>query len=97
MKFPLTRRAALAGTAAALGGRALAQDAANGPAVIYTSNPAQAVDAVTEVGRKAIPNIKLSTITGGTPRLMEASSIASGRLCKVADALRVPKGKRRTT
>ncbi|MNL74473.1 hypothetical protein D3C87_2001170 [compost metagenome] len=33
---------------------------------------------------------------GGTPRLMEASSMESGRLNSVDEALRTPKGSRRT-
>jgi iron(III) transport system substrate-binding protein len=73
MTHQINRRSALAGLTAGLitpafGARALAQGAAG--AVIYTSNSAQAVEAVTEVGRKLLPNVKLSTVTGGSGQLL---------------------------
>ena len=64
----VTRRTALAGIAAGITTPAFGQGA--GAAVIYTSNPAQAVEAVVDVARKALPNIKLSTVTGGSGQLL---------------------------
>jgi iron(III) transport system substrate-binding protein len=73
----ITRRTALAGLAAGtLAPRALAQPA-SGAAVVYTSNPAQALETVADVARKALPNLKISTVTGGSGQLlrrMEAES-----------------------
>ena len=43
--------------------RALAQGAAQ--AVLYTSNPAQAVEVVMDVAAKAMAGTKISTVTGG--------------------------------
>ena len=43
---------------------------AAGSVVIYTSNNAQAFDAVTEVARKRMPGVKLSAITGGSGQLL---------------------------
>ena len=69
MPAHITRRTALAGLAASAATPVLAQDAATS-AVIYTSNSAQSVEAVTDVARKTMPSIKLSTITGGSGQLL---------------------------
>jgi iron(III) transport system substrate-binding protein len=68
MPHVISRRAALAGLTAAVATPAFAQTA--GAAVIYTSNNAQSVEAVTEVGRKLLPNVKISTVTGGSGQLL---------------------------
>ena len=73
MTIHLNRRTILVGLAAslatpALGTVALAEDA--GAAIIYTSNSAQSVDAVLEVARKTKPNLKISTVTGGSGQLL---------------------------
>ncbi len=60
---------ALGGTlGTALSSPAWAQ--AGGSVVVYTSNNAQAFDAVTEVARKRMPGVKLSAITGGSGQLL---------------------------
>ncbi|MBM3619280.1 MAG: extracellular solute-binding protein [Alphaproteobacteria bacterium] len=69
----LTRRAALAGLAAGgllptLARTAAAQAAAQ--AIIYTSNSAQAVEAVMDVARAQLPKLKISTVTGGSGQLL---------------------------
>jgi iron(III) transport system substrate-binding protein len=69
MTTHFSRRSALAILAASVSGRAFAQ-AAGGTATLYTSNSAQAVDAVTDVARKTMPNLKLSTVTGGSGQLL---------------------------
>lgn len=69
MQRNITRRTALAGLSAGLAAPAFAQGPA-GSAVIYTSNSAQAVEAVTDVARKSMPNLKLSTVTGGSGQLL---------------------------
>jgi iron(III) transport system substrate-binding protein len=73
MTTTLTRRTALGGlaavaTAPSFSRSTFAQGA--GSAVIYTSNNAQAVEAVTDVGRKVLPNVKISTVTGGSGQLL---------------------------
>jgi iron(III) transport system substrate-binding protein len=73
MTTQLTRRTAIAGLAtsslatSAFIRPAFAQAA---PVVLYTSNPAQAVEAVLDVARKALPNVKISTVTGGSGQLL---------------------------
>lgn len=70
MAILITRRAALAGLAASAATPAFAQGAASGTAVIYTSNSAQSVEAVVDVARKTKPNLKISTVTGGSGQLL---------------------------
>lgn len=70
MSHPITRRTALAGVAGLGATIALPGRAQTGSVVIYTSNNAQAVEAVTEVGRKRLPGVKFSTITGGSGQLL---------------------------
>ena len=69
MSLIVSRRTVVAGLAAGAATPALAQGAA-GSAVIYTSNSAQSVEAVTDVARKVMPNLKLSTVTGGSGQLL---------------------------
>lgn len=64
-----TRRHILAGMASSFAFPAFAQSP-SGSTVIYTSNSEQAVTAVQDTGRKLYPNIKLSTITGGSGQLL---------------------------
>jgi iron(III) transport system substrate-binding protein len=64
-----TRRSVLAGMASSFALPAFAQSP-SGSAVIYTSNSEQAVTAVQDTGRKLLPNVKLSTITGGSGQLL---------------------------
>ena len=68
MRIPLPRRSFLAGLGATAVFPARAQGA--GAVVIYTSNNAQAVEAVTEVAGKRMAGVKLSTITGGSGQLL---------------------------
>ena len=73
MTTRITRRTALAGiTTAGLAAPVFVRSASAQAAqvVLYTSNPAQAVEAVTDVARKALPNIKVSTVTGGSGQLL---------------------------
>lgn len=65
----ITRRTALAGLAAGVTLPAFAQGT-GGTAVIYTSNSAQAVEAVIDVARKTRPGLKISTVTGGSAQLL---------------------------
>jgi iron(III) transport system substrate-binding protein len=69
MALNFTRRAALAGVGATFAAPA-ALSQAGGTAIVYTSNPAQAVETVADVARKALPNVKISTVTGGSGQLL---------------------------
>lgn len=70
MNSSITRRNLL-GASLALGIAAPRLSAAQSlEIVIYTSNPAQAVDAVKEVVEKARPPLRISTITGGSGQLL---------------------------
>ena len=42
----------------------------SGAVVIYTSNNAQAFEAVQDVARKKMPGVKVSAITGGSGQLL---------------------------
>ena len=73
MTHPVQRRTLLA--AGIAGGLTLTTLTAtwaqsSGAVVIYTSNNAQAFDAVVEVAKKRLPNVKLSAITGGSGQLL---------------------------
>ncbi len=63
----ITRRQTLATIAATVAAPAWAQ---TGSVVVYTSNNAQAFEAVTEVARKRLPGVKFSAITGGSGQLL---------------------------
>lgn len=68
MNKPFNRRHVLATLGATLAAPAWAQ--AGGAVVIYTSNNAQAFEAVTEQARKRMPGVKFSAITGGSGQLL---------------------------
>lgn len=70
MTYRITRRTALAGIAAGLAAPAVRAQSASGPVVVYTSNPAQALETVADVARKSLPNLKISTVTGGSGQLL---------------------------
>ena len=70
MTSHITRRTALAGMAAGLAAPAAFAQGASGAAVVYTSNPAQALETVADVSRKSLPNLKISTVTGGSGQLL---------------------------
>lgn len=73
MTHTTSRRALLAGIAATATAPAFAQGAAaqaKGTVVVYSPNPAQAVDVVTTTLGKLEPGISLSTITGGSGQLL---------------------------
>lgn len=61
---------ALAGLGVAVAGAAQAQ-APSGNVVIYTSNNAEAVQAVNDVAKKAMPQVKIGTVTGGSATLLK--------------------------
>lgn len=69
MTCALNRRTVLAGLGCTLALPRWAR-AQGGSVVIYTSNNAQAFDAVVEVARKRLPGVKLSAITGGSGQLL---------------------------
>ncbi len=68
MQASFNRRQILATLGATAALPAWAQ--AGGSVVVYTSNNAQAFEAVTEVARKRLPGVKLSAITGGSGQLL---------------------------
>ncbi len=71
MSHPIQRRTALAGLAGLGATLALPSFAqGGGSVVIYTSNNAQAFDAVTQVAAKRMPGVKFSAITGGSGQLL---------------------------
>lgn len=70
MAIPISRRTALAGLAAGLSTKAARAQTTTGPAVVYTSNPAQALETVADVAGKVLPRIKISTVTGGSGQLL---------------------------
>jgi iron(III) transport system substrate-binding protein len=79
MSFIADRRQVLAGLAAATASPALGQDAST--VTIYTSNNQQAVQAITDEARRALPSLKWNFITGGSGQLlrrMEAESAKPG-------------------
>ena len=79
MSFTLSRRSMLAGLSSVPFASQVFAQGAGGNAVIYTSNSAQAVEAVTDTGRKLIPNIKISTITGGSGQLLRRIEAEAGK------------------
>ena len=69
MQLPMTRRHFLAAMSAAAASPIFAQNA--GSTVIYTSNNQQAVQAITDVGRSKLPNLKFNFVTGGSGVLLK--------------------------
>jgi iron(III) transport system substrate-binding protein len=57
--------------AAALAHMPVSSWAQSGGVVVYTSNNQQAVQAITDVARKALPNVKFNFITGGSGVLLK--------------------------
>ncbi len=73
-----TRRAVLAGMGAALAPLpAFAQAAGN--AVVYTSNNQQAVQAITDVARRRLPNVRFNFVTGGSAVLLRRMESEAAR------------------
>jgi iron(III) transport system substrate-binding protein len=73
-----TRRSLLAGLAAgAAAQNAFAQGA--GQAVLYTSNPAQAVETVMDVAAKEMAGVRISTVTGGSGQLLRRMEAEAAR------------------
>lgn len=70
MTQPIDRRTAIASLGAALALPVGSARAQSGAVAIYTSNNQQAVEAVVEVGRKRLPGVKFSAITGGSGQLL---------------------------
>ncbi len=72
MQFPIDRRNFLLAMSASAASPLFAQNAPNaGNAVIYTSNNQQAVQAITDVGRSKLPNLKFNFVTGGSGVLLK--------------------------
>jgi iron(III) transport system substrate-binding protein len=61
--------AALGATATGAAGPVFAQ--AGGNVVVYTSNNQQSVQAITDVGRSKLPNVKFNFVTGGSGVLLK--------------------------
>ncbi len=82
MTKTIDRRTLLAGLAGLSAipafGPALAQAAA-GNVVLYTSNNAQSVDAILGVAKDKLPNVKISTITGGSGQLLRRLEAEAGK------------------
>lgn len=70
MANTITRRTTLAGLAAGFSAPSAWAQNASGPAVVYTSNPAQALETVADVAGKVLPKLKISTVTGGSGQLL---------------------------
>lgn len=79
MRTELTRRAVMLGLSAAAAGPTLAQTSPAGNVVVYTSNNAQAVDAITSTARTTAPGLKISTITGGSGQLLRRLEAEAAR------------------
>ena len=78
MTHRITRRSILGASLAAAAAPRMAK-AQGGGIVIYTPNPAQAVDAVKEVAEKARPPLSISTITGGSAQLLRRIAAEAAR------------------
>lgn len=82
MTKTIDRRTLLAGLAGLSAipafGPALAQGA-SGNVVLYTSNNAQSVDAILGVAKDKLPNVKISTITGGSGQLLRRLEAEAGK------------------
>lgn len=77
MTAMLNRRAVLAGLGSAAALPALAQSAGN--AVVYTSNNQQAVQSITDVGRRRLPNLRFNFVTGGSGVLLRRMEAEAAR------------------
>ncbi len=74
----IDRRTLLAGIAGMAAAPAFAQSA-SGTVVLYTSNNAQSVDSVLGVAKEKHPNLKISTITGGSGQLLRRIEAESAK------------------
>lgn len=79
MPHLIDRRAVLAGLAAVPALTAARAQGASGTVVLYTSNNAQSVDAILGVARDKQPNLKISTITGGSGQLLRRIEAESAK------------------
>jgi iron(III) transport system substrate-binding protein len=77
MTTQINRRTVLTGIGAAVAAPALAQDAGN--VVVYTSNNQQSVQAITDVGRRRLPNMRFSFVTGGSSVLLRRMEAETSR------------------
>jgi iron(III) transport system substrate-binding protein len=77
MTAMLNRRAVLAGLGSVAALPALAQSAGN--AVVYTSNNQQAVQSITDVGRRRLPNLRFNFVTGGSGVLLRRMEAEAAR------------------
>lgn len=77
----IDRRSMMAALAATAACPAFAQqkDQTAGNVVIYTSNNAQSVQAVTDTAADSLPKIKISTITGGSGQLLRRIEAEVGK------------------
>ena len=76
---PTTRRILLALGLAAAGCTSLAQTAPTGTVVLYTTNNAQSVEAIKDVARKLMPNVRINVITGGSGQLLKRMEAESAK------------------
>lgn len=77
MTIHLGRRAVLAGAGAMATMPAIAQVAGN--AVVYTSNNQQAVQSITDVARRRLPNVRFNFVTGGSGVLLRRMETEASR------------------
>jgi iron(III) transport system substrate-binding protein len=77
MPIQLDRRTLLAGMAGVAASPAFAQDV--NAVSIYTSNNQQAVQAITDEGRKALAGLKLNFVTGGSGQLLRRMEAEAAR------------------
>ncbi len=77
MTTMLNRRAALAGLGSMAALPAFAQAAGN--TVVYTSNNQQAVQSITDVGRRRLPNVRFNFVTGGSGVLLRRMEAEAAR------------------
>ena len=77
MTMTLNRRAVLAGLGGLAALPAFAQAAGN--TVVYTSNNQQAVQSITDIGRRRVPNIRFNFVTGGSGVLLRRMEAEAAR------------------
>lgn len=77
MTMTLNRRAVLAGLGGLAAQPAFAQ--ATGNTVVYTSNNQQAVQSITDIGRRRVPNIRFNFVTGGSGVLLRRMEAEAAR------------------
>lgn len=77
MTIMLNRRAVLAGLGSVAAQPAFAQ--ATGNTVVYTSNNQQAVQSITDVGRRRLANVRFNFVTGGSGVLLRRMEAEAAR------------------